>query len=97
MSAYMIAQIEITDPEAYQVYLAGFMPIFQRHEGELLATSSGRTEVLEGTWSYPRTVIMKFPSQDHARRWYEDPAYQALAAHRHRSARANLVLVEGLS
>ena len=97
MSAYMIAQIQITDPEAYQAYLAGFMPIFHRYDGELLATSGGQTEVLEGAWAYPRTVIMKFPSQDHARRCYRDPDYQALAEHRHRSAQANLVLVEGLS
>jgi uncharacterized protein (DUF1330 family) len=34
----MIAQIEITNPEEFQNYLAGFMPIFQKYGGELLAT-----------------------------------------------------------
>ncbi|MEM7170944.1 MAG: DUF1330 domain-containing protein [Pseudomonadota bacterium] len=96
MSAFMIAQIRINDPDAYQGYLAGFMPIFERHGGELMATSRGATEVLEGTWAYPRTVIMKFPDLERARAWYNDPDYQALAEHRHRSAQANLVLVEGL-
>ena len=43
MSAYMIAQIEITDPEEYQTYLAGFMPIFQRHGGELCVGESSPT------------------------------------------------------
>jgi uncharacterized protein (DUF1330 family) len=96
MSAYMIAQIDIHDPDGYQAYLAGFMPIFERYGGELLATSKGETEVIEGDWATPRTVIMKFPSLDHARRWHEDPDYQALAEHRRQAARANLVLVEGL-
>ena len=96
MSAYMVAQIDIHDPDGYQAYLAGFMPIFERYGGELLATSKGETEVIEGAWAHPRTVIMKFPSLDHARRWHADPDYQALAEHRHRSARANLVLVEGI-
>ena len=96
MSAYMIAQIEIKDPEAYQNYLAGFMPIFQRHGGELLATSKNKTIVIEGEWAYAGTVIMKFPSLDHAQDWYNDPDYKNLAEHRHRSAMANLVLVEGL-
>ena len=40
---------------------------------------------------------MKFPSVAHARAWYNDPEYQALAEHRHRAAKANLVLVEGLA
>ena len=96
MSAYMIAQIEVHDPEAYQAYLAGFMPIFARYGGELLVASRAETEVLEGSWAYPRTVVMRFPSLDHARRWHADPDYQALAAHRHRAARANLALVEGM-
>ena len=42
MSAYMIAQIEIADPEEYQNYFAGFMSIFQRYGGELLATPPSR-------------------------------------------------------
>lgn len=96
MSTYMIAQIEINDPEEYQNYLAGFMPIFQKYGGELLATSKNETFVIEGEWAYPRTVIMKFPSLDQARKWYNDPDYKSLAEHRYRSAKANLVLVEGL-
>jgi len=96
MSAYMVAQIEIHDPERYQAYLAGFLPIFERYGGELLATSKSETEVIEGEWATPRTVIMKFPSLDQAHRWHADPDYQALAEHRRQSARANLVLVEGI-
>ena len=96
MSAYMIAQIEIEDTEEYQNYLAGFMPIFQRHGGELLATSKNKTIVFEGDWAHSGTVIMKFPSLEHAQKWYSDPDYKELAEHRHRSAMANLVLVEGI-
>jgi uncharacterized protein (DUF1330 family) len=36
MSAYVLAQIQIDDPDEYQNYLAEFMPIFERHGGELL-------------------------------------------------------------
>ena len=97
MSAYMIGQLEIHDPEAYRHYLAGFMPIFQRHGGELLATSAVETEVIEGEWAYPRTVIMRFPSAEAAHRWHADPDYQTLAEHRRRAAHANLVLVQGLA
>jgi uncharacterized protein (DUF1330 family) len=79
----MIAQIEITNPEEFQNYLVGFMPIFQKYGGELLATSKNKTSVIEGEWSCPNTVIMKFPSAEHARKWYDDPDYRSLAEHRH--------------
>ena len=96
MSAYMIAQIDIHDPAEYQNYLAGFMPIFERYGGELLVTSKSPVEVIEGTWQHPGVVVMKFPSLQHAHDWHDDPEYSALAEHRKRSAKANLVLVEGL-
>ena len=97
MSAYMIAQIKISDPDEYQNYLAGFMPIFQRYGGELLATSKNETIIVEGEWAYPSTVIMKFPNAEKAQEWHHDPDYIKLAEHRHRSAKANLVLVEGIN
>ena len=97
MSAYMIAQIDVHDPDEFQNYLAGFMPIFQRYGGELLATSKNETTVFEGEWAHRNTVIMKFPSVEKAQAWYHDPEYHKLAKHRHRSAQANLVLVEGMS
>ena len=96
MSAYMVAQIRINDPDEFQKYLAGFLPIFQRYGGEILVTSKNETVVIEGDWAYPHTVILKFPSVDAAKSWYSDPDYTALAAHRHRAAQTNLVLVEGI-
>lgn len=96
MSAYMVAQIEIEDPEEYQTYIAGFFPIFAKYGGELLVSTKSETTVIEGSWAHPRTVIMKFPSVDHANRWLDDSDYQALAVHRHRSAKTNLVLIDGV-
>ena len=94
MSAYMIGQIQITDPEEYQKYLAGFYPIFERHGGRVVGQDP-EAEVIEGTWAYPRTIIMRFPSREAAHAWHADPDYQTLAQHRYRSAKVNLVLVDG--
>ncbi len=96
MSAYFIAQIYVNDAERYQRYLAGFMPIFERHGGQLLVTSRNEVEVVEGDWVHTRMVVMKFPSLDAAHAWHDDPEYQALADHRHASADTNMILVEGL-
>jgi uncharacterized protein (DUF1330 family) len=95
MPANVVAQIQIDDSAEYQPYLDGFLPSFERHGGELLASSMRDTEVIEGEWAYPRTVLLKFPSREAAHSWYHDPEYQALVVHRHRAARTNLVIMGG--
>lgn len=97
MPAYVIGQLDIHDPDAYQAYLDGFLPSFERHGGEMLATSKAQTEVLEGAWALPRTVIMQFPSVAHAKAWYNDPEYVELTKIRHRTASTNLVVVDGIT
>ncbi len=96
MAAYFIAQITIHDPDGYQGYLEGFMPIFDRHGGRLLTVSSKPVEVIEGTWPEDGIVLMEFPSLEAAKAWKDDPDYVELAKIRHKTATANMVLVEGL-
>ena len=97
MTAFVVAQIQIEDREEYQKYLDGFLPSFARHGGEILATTKNTTEVMEGEWAYPATVILKFPSVQAAHEWHSDPEYVELVVHRHRASKANLVIVEGFS
>ena len=96
MPAYFIAQIQIDDPDRYQDYLAGFMPIFERHGGRLLTVSSKPVDIIEGDWPEGGIVLMEFPSLAAAHAWKDDPDYVALAEIRHATARTNMVLVEGL-
>ena len=95
MSVYVVGQLNIHAPNEYEDYLSGFIPIFERYKGELLATSMQKTEVLEGTWAMPRTVLMRFSSAEVGRSWYNDPDYQRLAEIRRRHADTNLVIVHG--
>jgi len=96
MSVYVVGQLNIHTPDEYEDYLSGFMPIFERYNGELLASSRQETEVLEGTWAMPRTVLMRFSSAEVARSWYNDPDYQRLAEIRRQNADTNLVIVHGI-
>ena len=95
MSVYIIAQIGIHDRGEYEKYSGGFLEVFSRFKGELLAVSEDPI-VVEGDWPYTRTVLMRFPSADEARRWYESPEYQMIAQHRFRGSKTNAVIVEGL-
>ena len=96
MAAYVIGQLDIFDEVRFKSYLAGFMPIFERYGGELLATTSCETTVVEGEWGFPRTVVMKFPSRTKAEEWLADPEYRELVEHRYKSAKCNLAVIDGV-
>jgi len=96
MPVYVVGQLEVLDWDNYQEYLNCFMPSFERHGGRLLAKSMQDTKVLEGSWASSRTVLLEFPSARDAEDWYSDPEYVELMKIRHRTAKTNLVLVEGL-
>lgn len=94
MSVYIIAQITIHDRAEYARYEAGFMEVFDRFAGELLAVSENPT-VVEGVWPCTRTVLIRFPLQEEAQRWYASPEYQAIATHRFNASTGNAVIVDG--
>jgi uncharacterized protein (DUF1330 family) len=95
MSVYIVARIEIHDRDRYGEYEAGFMAIFERHAGELLAVDEA-PEVVEGSWSPTRTVLIRFPDRDAAMAWYRSADYQALAEHRFAASTADIALLAGL-
>jgi len=97
LPAYVVGQLEVFDWDDYQQYLNGFVPSFERHGGILLATSKQDTKILEGSWAASRTVLLQFPSAENAKDWYTDPEYVELMKVPHRTAKTNLVLVDGLN
>jgi len=94
MPAYVVANVEIHDPEDYRAYTAETPASIARHGGRF-AARAGRTEVLEGDWPYNRLVILEFPTYEDAKAWYESPDYQELIEIRHATATSLLVLVDG--
>jgi uncharacterized protein (DUF1330 family) len=92
MSCYFVAQITIHDRAGYDKYEEGFDEIFGKYKGMVVLVDE-EPVILEGEWPCTRTVILRFPNEDEARRWYESPEYRELAKHRHGSSSANIVLV----
>ena len=95
MSAYVLVDMDVHDPDAYEAYkrLAG--PSIAAHGGRYLARG-GATEVLEGSWRPARVVVLEFPDVATARAWYDSPAYREARAARASAATGSFVLVEGL-
>ncbi len=94
MTHYLIAQINIEDRTGYANYEAGFMAIFSKYDGKMLAVDEAAVS-LEGEWPYTRTVLIEFPDAASARAWYDSDEYQALAAYRYASSQANIVMLNG--
>jgi len=90
---YVIARVDITNPEAYAQYAAAATKVIAEHGGKPLARG-GRYEALEGK-ERARNVVLEFDSYEAARTYFYSAQYQAAKALREGAADAELVLVEG--
>jgi uncharacterized protein (DUF1330 family) len=94
MAAYVIAEIEITDPERYKAYTQAVPATIAAYGGRFIVRG-GAAEVLEGEWPGQRRVILEFPSVEAARAWWDSPEYEGLKAKRKAASKGRLILLEG--
>jgi uncharacterized protein (DUF1330 family) len=94
MPAYVVVQITVDDPLAYEQYKALAPPSIAAYGGRYLVRG-GRSEVLEGGWQPPRLVILEFPTPAQARAWWSSPEYAPAKALRQRCAQTEMLLIEG--
>jgi uncharacterized protein (DUF1330 family) len=95
MAAYVIGEIEITDPATYEDYRKQVLAVVTKYGGRFIARG-GKVETLEGAPPPARVVVLEFPSLEQAQKWYRSPEYAPLIALRQRASRGRLVLVEGV-
>lgn len=95
MPAYVINDMEITDPVVFDEYRKLTPPTVAQYGGRFLARG-GATESLEGDWSPKRLVILEFPSVAQARAWINSPEYAPARALRQASTRSRVIVVDGL-
>ena len=95
MAAYVIAEVNVTDPTLYEDYKK-LVPATVAKYGGRFAARGGAVDAKEGGWNPARIVILEFPSMAQARKWYDSPEYAPALAMRLKSASAKLILVEGV-
>jgi uncharacterized protein (DUF1330 family) len=95
MAAYVIVDIEVTDPARFAEYRQHVPTTLAPYGGRFLVRG-GTHEVVEGSWRPRRLVVLEFPNLDAARRWYDSEEYREPKAIRVGASRANLVFVEGV-
>ena len=94
MPAYVIAQVNVTDPAKYQEYAKLAGPANVKYGGKFLVRG-GKKTVLEGNIPYERIVINEFPDVEAATRFYNSVEYQAARQKRLGAADFNMMVVEG--
>ena len=95
MTAYLIADTKVTDPQRYEEYKRQVKPLIERFGGSY-AVRGGSHEVLEGDWEPTRLVVLEFPDMASLRAWYDSPEYEPLKVLRQQAAEGRLIAVEGV-
>ena len=94
MAAYVIGEIEVTDPATYEDYRKQVLAVVTKYGGRFIVRG-GRIDPLEGGWNPKRVVALEFPSMEQAQKWYRSPEYAPLIELRQKASRGKLILVEG--
>ena len=94
MSAYVIVDVEVTDPSGYAEYKELAQAAVALFGGKYLARG-GKAENLEGSWQPKRLVILEFPTYDQAKTWLNSSEYAPARELRHKYAKSKMVIVEG--
>lgn len=95
MTAYVIFHGEVFDAEGYEEYKAAVAPNIAAAGGRYVVRG-GNPVVLEGEPPTTRLVILEFPSRQVAVDWYHSAEYTEIRKLRESSARATILVVDGL-
>ena len=94
MPTYVVGDIHITDPAAYEAHVPRALATIARFGGRVIA-GGGKIDLLEGDPIPERIFIIEFPNADAARRWYQSEDYQEALKVRLSSSRGRVFLIEG--
>ncbi|RAI93777.1 DUF1330 domain-containing protein [Algoriphagus yeomjeoni] len=93
MPAFVIVEVDITDPEKYNAYKQLTPATVSAFGGKFVLRGNPVT-VLEGEWDHERLVMLQFPTKEKAEAWYNSEGYQHAKSVREGAANAKFLLIE---
>lgn len=96
MTAYVISEVEILDAGLAEAYRTLAAASIAAYGGRYLARGA-EAEVVEGTSTQRRIVIVEFPSMAQARAWYASPEYAEALTVRAQALDRRLIFVDGVT
>lgn len=95
MAGYIIVDVKVTDPEAYERYRASVPATLAAYGGKFIVRG-GRAENLEGDWEPNRIVVVEFESVEQAKAWWSSEDYAAPKRIRQSASITRMIVVEGV-
>ena len=95
MSAYLLANITVNNPENYKEYVSKVKSVVEKFGGEYLVRG-GEMNIIEGDWPNEINIVINFPSREKAMEWYNSEEYKPIRQIRHDNAVSNSVIVDGI-
>ena len=95
MTAYVILDIDVHNPEGYEDYKK-LSPAAVAAYGGKFIVRGGKAETLEGNWSPTRLVVLQFENAETAKAWINSEEYREARALRHQYATSQAVVVDGV-
>jgi uncharacterized protein (DUF1330 family) len=93
---YVVVEMKINDLEQYKKYMAEAPAAVTAYGGEYIVRG-GKNETLEGDWMPARLAMLRFPSYEKAKAFYDSEQYRKARQHRKGTTEYfNMVLVEGV-
>lgn len=96
MTAYLIVDTDLFNPELYESYKLRAKPIAEKFGGEYLVRGGAMSVKENKLWTPTRMVVVKFPSKEQAEKFYNDTAYQEVLKISEQSANRTVVIVDGV-
>ena len=95
MTAYIVVEVTVTDPEGFAPYRDMVPATVAAYGGKYLARGGALTP-LEGGWDPQRITVLEFPSVERARAWWDSAEYAEAKAIRQRTTETKMLIVEGV-
>ncbi len=95
MAAYVVVDVQVNDPVRYEEYRKTVAPTLAAYGGRFLVRG-GKVDVLEGSWSPKRLVIVEFPDVATAKAWWSSAEYANPKAVRPSASETEMIVVEGV-
>ena len=95
MAAYVIVDIDVTNPEAYEEYRKLVPPLVEKYGGKYLVRG-GASETLERDWTPKRLAVLEFESVEKANQFYHSADYKPVRQMRIDATNSKLLIVEGI-
>ena len=95
MSAYIVVQVDVKDPERYEQYRKMVPSTLERYGGRFIVRG-GKVENLEGDWHPSRFVIIEFESSEQAKTWWSSEEYGPAKELRQQTTHTEMIIVDGV-